>query len=111
MQSTVGPWSGQEGGGIEEIFEIFYDWYRQTRLSGCLMRQNRSQPLHRIELMSARTGRRESILEEEMLELNCDSTFIRQTDCKRGNYRRKQQSGQRGRRERVWCVISTQQSS
>lgn len=89
-------WGGR--GGVEEILEVFYDWYRQTTLSGCLMRQNGSQPLHRIELTSARTGLRESILEEEMLELNCDSTFIRQTDCKRGNYRPKQQSRQRGRK-------------
>lgn len=43
------------------------------------MCQNTSQPLHRIERMSACGGLRESFLEEEMLELSCESTLVRQT--------------------------------
>lgn len=71
------------------------------------MPQNRSQPLHRIERMSAHSGLRESFLEEEMPELSCESTFIRQTECKMGNHRPKEQSRQRGRRESLVCDFNT----
>lgn len=43
------------------------------------MCQNTSQPLHRIERMSACGGLRESFLEEGMLELSCESMLFRQT--------------------------------
>ena len=55
--------------------------------------------------MSARSGLRESFL-EEMLGLSCKSRFVKQKVCKTGNGRPKKHSRQRGRRDRV-CDFNT----